>query len=179
MPLSLRAYMHLARFFWGVLGTRFGSLEFQIGSLQVHTGYLTFSFKNNWLSSQFRYLVVSQRNRNGFWNGFTQFLKQQQRGFGQRNLSCCSISNRLKLITTWGFFGRRPKCFLNDRKKFSHFDQDVWKYLLKKQFLWRILIQLWDKWPICFSDQNVSAKKWPKCLSEKNLPRQTWTLTVT
>jgi len=34
--------------FWGVLGTRFGSQEEKkiiIGSLQVHTGYLTFSLK--------------------------------------------------------------------------------------------------------------------------------------
>ena len=29
-----------------------------------------------------------------------------------------------------------------------------WKTLLR-----RVLIQLWDKWPKCFSDQNLSAKK--------------------
>jgi len=31
--------------FSGVLGTRIESLELKIGSLQVHTGYLTFSLK--------------------------------------------------------------------------------------------------------------------------------------
>ena len=57
-------------FFWGVLGTRFGALELkigslqsekiiigslesrEIGSLQVHTGYLTFSLKKNLLYLQ-------------------------------------------------------------------------------------------------------------------------------
>ena len=28
------------------------------------------------------------------------------------------------------FFGHRPKCFLNDRKKLSHFGQNVWKHEL-------------------------------------------------
>jgi len=44
----------------GALGTRFGSLELKIrslesekiiiGSLQVHTGYLTFSLKKTWFN---------------------------------------------------------------------------------------------------------------------------------
>jgi len=27
-----------------------------------------------------------------------------------------------------------------------------------KTLLWRVLIQLWDKWLKCFTDQNFSAK---------------------
>jgi len=38
-----------SRVFEAVLGIRFGSLELKIGSLQVHTGYLTFSLKKNLL----------------------------------------------------------------------------------------------------------------------------------
>jgi len=35
----------IAVFFKDVLGTRFGSLESEIGSLQIHTRFLTFSLK--------------------------------------------------------------------------------------------------------------------------------------
>jgi len=53
------------------------------------------------------------------------------------------------------FFRHRPKRFWNDRKKFSHFGQNVWKYRLKT-LLWRVLMQQWDKWPKCFSKKKPS-----------------------
>ena len=53
------------------------------------------------------------------------------------------------------FFRHRPKRFWNDRKKLSHFGQNVWKYRLKT-LLWRVLMQQWDKWPKCFSKKKPS-----------------------
>jgi len=54
------------------------------------------------------------------------------------------------------FFGHRPKRFWNDRKKLSHFGQNVRKYRLKT-LLWRVLIQLWHKWPKCFSEKKQAG----------------------
>jgi len=68
------------------------------------------------------------------------------------------------------FFGHRPKCFWNDWKNLVILvimSENIGYWTL----LWRVLMQLWDKWPKCFSDQHVSAKKWPKCHSEKKSSR--------
>ena len=61
------------------------------------------------------------------------------------------------------FFGHRPKCFWNDRKELSHFGWNVWKYRLKT-LLWRVLIQLWDKWPKCLSEKKTGHSRC-KCIS--------------
>jgi len=66
-------------------------------------------------------------------------------------------NNRAHVCFSLGFFGHRRKRFWNDRKKLSHFDQNVWKFRLKTLLRW-VLIQLWYRWPKCFSDQNISTK---------------------
>ena len=48
LSLVFRIVMRLLQpVFFRSLGTWFGSLGFQIGSLRIHTGYLTFLFKKN------------------------------------------------------------------------------------------------------------------------------------
>jgi len=42
-------------------------------------------------------------------------------------------------------------------KNNCHFSKNVWKYRLKT-VSWQVLIQLCDKWPKYFSDQNISTK---------------------
>jgi len=72
----------------------------------------------------------------------------------------------LTLVTSWFFFGHRPKYFWNDRKKLSHFGQNVWKYMplntVTASFdeTARQMTEMFP-WPKCRS------KKWPKCPSEK------------
>jgi len=55
------------------------------------------------------------------------------------------------------FLGHRPKGFWNDRKKYvilvRMFEKTGWKTII-----WQVLVQLWGKWPKCFSDQNIAAK---------------------
>jgi len=64
------------------------------------------------------------------------------------------------------FFGHRPERFWNDRKKLSHFGQNVSKYRLKNTVMVsfnttvRQMTEMFQ-WPKCLSkkDRNVSAKK--------------------
>ena len=70
------------------------------------------------------------------------------------------------------FFSHRPKRFWYDQQKLSHFHQNVWKYRLKTLLLW-VLIQLWDKWPKCFSGQNFSEKM-TEMSQRKNRYRAMW-----
>ena len=43
-------------------------------------------------------------------------------------------------------------------KKFGHFGQNVWKNRPETLLQW-ILIQLWDKWPKCFSEKNKEQNR--------------------
>ena len=60
----------------------------------------------------------------------------------------CSVATCFFSVIDWNV------CDMTEKN--CHFHQNVWKYRLKIT-LW-VLIQLWDKWPKCFSDQNISAK---------------------
>jgi len=69
--------------------------------------------------------------------------------------------------------------FWIDRKKLSHFGQNVWKYRLKI-LQWRVSIQLWDKWPKCLSEkEQCPSVAFTGCLLFKNQrsrrKRNTWT----
>jgi len=55
------------------------------------------------------------------------------------------------------FFSVRNRNVFGMTGKNCHFGQNVWKQRLKT-LLRRVSIQLWDNWPKCFSDQNISAK---------------------
>jgi len=73
-------------------------------------------------------------------------------------LAQCSSTGILQNMW-WGlfFFGHRLKCFWNDRKKWSHFGR-MFENIGYKTLLQWVLMQLWDKWSKCFSDQNVSVE---------------------
>jgi len=69
--------------------------------------------------------------------------------------TCCDVTTRLlsSMLDFFQYFsGHRPKRFWNDRKKFSHFGQNVWNYRLRT-LVW------WDKWPKCFSEKTASMCK--------------------
>jgi len=51
----------------------------------------------------------------------------------------------------------------------SHSENMGWKTLL-----WRVLIQLWDNWPKCQSDQNASAKNDRNVSAKKNQLCKAW-----
>jgi len=73
------------------------------------------------------------------------------------------ILNSASLFLKWT---KKSKCFWNDRKKLVisvRMSENKGQWTL----LWWVLLQLWDKWPKCFSDQFVSARNDPN-VSEKN-----------
>ena len=57
------------------------------------------------------------------------------------------------------FFVHGPKCFWNDRKKLSHFGQNVWKYRLTNTVNGEFWYNCEKQRPECPRDKNVSAKK--------------------
>jgi len=84
------------------------------------------------------------------------------------------------------FFGHRPKWFWNDRKKSSHFGQNVWKYGLKCTVTAsfnttvRQMTEMFQ-WPKCLNEiwPKYLNKIWPKCLSERKQLRTALTAALT
>jgi len=94
-------------------------------------------------------------------------VRHQGENFAPLNLQP-KCKDFLNCIVPGSFFSHRPKCFLNDRKNCFisvRMSENIGYWTL----LWRVLIQMWDKWPKCFEWPKCLSKKWPKSLSEKNI----------
>jgi len=72
------------------------------------------------------------------------------------------------------FFGHRPQWFWNDRKKLSHFGQNVWKYRLMNTVTVSFLYNCDRNDRKCFSDQKVSAKNYRNISEKKISIKLTW-----
>jgi len=62
------------------------------------------------------------------------------------------------------FFGHRPKRYRNDRKKLSHFDQEVRKQIKQAMASFDTTVRQMTE---MFQWAKYLSKKWPKCLIER------------
>ena len=111
-----------------------------------------------WIGARHRSAGKPNNTRKVYWH--LGFIKKRRKGLSAKlpNRSDGTADTSCVVARLWVFFGHRSKCFWNDRKKLSHFGQNVWKYKLMNIVAASFHTTV---------RQMTEMSRWPKFLSEK------------